>query len=305
MKRIPIYMLLILLVSISTQCKTIVKQQSLPQVGNKTGLLWRISGNELKAPSYLYGTIHLIPAEKFFLPEGTEAAMDTAEVLFLEVDMTMMEDPTTQLKIMQGSFMKDNMSLSDLLTEEEYSLVKSHFKEMGIPIFFLERLKPIFLTVFADGSINPNSIQEGTHKVYELEFTEMAEKQEMEVKGLESFEFQLNLMDSIPYKDQAKMLLESIRGVQEEQMNYDSLVNLYLSQDLTAMLNRTEEDQDLGESESLLLDDRNENWIPEMEKSMKRSSCFFAVGAAHLAGPNGVIRLLEQKGYTLNPVLLE
>jgi uncharacterized protein YbaP (TraB family) len=295
-------MLAIFLIIAFTQCKTTYQNQKDISTTNEKALLWRISGQDLQQASYLYGTIHMIPAESFFLPEGTEAAFDTAAVLFLEVDLTELEDPAKQMQMLQQSYMKDDISLSDLVSVEDYEMVKAHFADKGIPLFFLERIKPMFLTVLADNSIQPNSINDGSVKVYEMEFTARAKKENMPIRGLESMEFQMSIMDTIPYEDQAEMLIESIRMAAEGGSQFDSLVNLYITQDIEAMQASIEED-DLSSYDSLLLIQRNHNWIPVMEKNMHEASCFFAVGAAHLGGPDGVIALLRKEGYKLSPVL--
>jgi uncharacterized protein YbaP (TraB family) len=286
------------------QCRTtapVVPETVLEPARLENALLWRISGNGLAQPSYLYGTIHMIPAADFFLPEGTLPALDTATVLYLEIDMSKLEDPAEQLKMMTQSFMADDIGLRDLLPEADYNLVKDHFSRLGLPIFFLERIKPMFLSVFADERITPSALSDGTFKVYELEFTGLAESGGMPVRGLETIEFQLALMDSIPYEDQAQMLVESIRAEQEGQAEYDSLVQIYVRQDLNAMIEGFDADS-LAGFENLLLTNRNNNWIPVMEKAMQDSSCFFAVGAAHLGGANGVITLLRNEGYLVRPV---
>lgn len=297
-RKSPHFLILLIFISfVLTQCKS---SQTIVNEGPPTlekALLWRISGQGLEQASYLYGTIHMIPAESFFFPGGTEAAFDSASVLFLEVDLTELEDPAKQMQMLQQSYMKDDISLSDLVSEEDYQMVKAHFADKGIPLFFLERIKPMFLTVLADNSIQPNSINDGSVKVYEMEFTEMAKEEEMPVKGLETMEFQMSIMDTIPYEDQAEMLVESIRMASDGDSQFDTLVNLYRSQDINALIASVDEDENLSSYDSLLLIQRNHNWIPVMEKNMTESSCFFAVGAAHLGGPNGVIALLRKEGY--------
>ncbi len=57
-------------------------------------------------------------------------------------------------------------------------------------------------------------------------------------------------------------------------------------------------------AEEALLTRRNNNWIPVMEANMKEGGCFFAVGAAHLPGTNGVLELLKKAGYKVKPVKL-
>jgi uncharacterized protein YbaP (TraB family) len=103
-------------------------------------------------------------------------------------------------------------------------------------------------------------------------------------------------MDGIPYKDQADILVESIKMDNVAGTQFDSLVQLYISQDIGAMVASFDEDE-LSAYDSLLLIDRNHNWIPLMVEQMKTRSCFFAVGAAHLGGPDGVIALLRKEGY--------
>lgn len=267
----------------------------------KKALLWEISGNKLTCPSWLFGTIHMIDAEKFFLPEGTEEAFKSSDLICFEVDLGLMDDPAEQMALLHQSFMKDDITLKDLLNEDEYAIVEKHFQGMGIPLFLLERIKPMFLTVFADESLLQGAKDKSKLKFYEFEFMQMASQQEKNVKGLEGIEFQMGLMDSIPYEVQAKMLLEGIKSEKGGNAEMDSLIALYLRQDIEGLYRSFSSDS-LARYDSLLLINRNFNWLPVMMEEMKNNCCFFAVGAGHLGGPNGVIRLLEQKGYTLKPV---
>jgi uncharacterized protein YbaP (TraB family) len=280
-----------------TQCKTSRQVQNTGETQLENALLWRISGNGLEHPSWLYGTIHMIPSEQFFLPAGTEAAFDSSSALYLEVDMTELEDPARQMQLLQDSYMKDDLTLKDLVTEEEYEMIKVHFAELGLPLMFLQRIKPMFLSVFADGSISPNSLQDGSIKVYEMELTEMAKENDIPIGGLETLDFQMSIMDSIPYEAQADMLMESIKMADQAGSQYDSLFALYISQDINSMYSSIDEDQNLSSFDSLLLIQRNHNWIPVMREKMMENSSFFAVGAAHLGGPDGVIALLRKEGY--------
>jgi uncharacterized protein YbaP (TraB family) len=68
------------------------------------------------------------------------------------------------------------------------------------------------------------------------------------------------------------------------------------------MVSMMGEEESLGGYEDLLLVTRNKNWIPVMGEMMKTQPVFFAVGAGHLGGKNGVIALLRQEGYTVVPV---
>ena len=268
-------------------------------------LLWEISGNGLKEPSYLYGTIHMIGKEDFFLTDETIASFDKAEQVVFEIDMEDMSNVMVQFSLLMDLFMEDGQTLKDLVSDEDYKLVKVHFDEMGLPLMLLERIKPLFLSVFASGDIDQEGFSSGEVVSYEMEFMEMAQKQEKPIEGLETIKFQMSLFDSIPYRAQAEMLMESIRAEADPdgEKGFQSLVEVYKSQDLEAMQESVDASDAMTTNyENMLLSNRNSNWVPVMAKMMPKKSCFFAVGAAHLGGEKGVITLLRKEGYTLRPL---
>lgn len=265
-------------------------------------LLWKISGNGLAEPSYLYGTIHIISAEDYFVPDGTLTAMDASKKVVFEIDMNEMNDISSQMGLLQGAFMKDNKTLKDVMSAEDYELVKAHFKKMGLPLFMFEKMKPMLLTVFASGDINPSDLQTGKIKSYEMEFLEIANKSKKEIKGLETLEFQMSIFDAIPYEDQATMLVETIQSSDTNNDQFKEMVDMYKSQDIEAMIEMFEEEEGgLEGYDDVLVVQRNKNWIPIMGEMMADSKTFFAVGAGHLGGKEGVIRLLQSEGYDVVP----
>ena len=199
--------------------------------------------------------------------------------------------------------MNDNITLKDLISEEDYQLVNDHFKELGLPLMMLERMKPMFLTVFASGDMDPAGLQSGSMKSYEMEFLEMAKNAGKPVAGLETIEFQMSVFDSIPYVAQAEMLVETIKSGDKENSEFDVMIEMYKNQkinDMIAMM--SDEDEQLSDYEDILLNKRNEAWISGMKSMMIEMPTFFAVGAGHLAGERGVINLLKKEGYTLTPL---
>ena len=264
-------------------------------------LLWEISGNGLKETSFLYGTIHIIDKEDYFLPAGTLSAIDKSEKVFFEIDMTQMSDVSKLMPLMQKAFMDNDLTLKDLLNDEDYKLVNNHFKELGLPLFFLEKIKPMFLTVFASGDMSPGDLQNGDIKSYEMEFMKIAENSGKTIGGLETIDYQISIFDSIPYKDQANMLVESIKSTDVGDDQMKELVDLYIAQDIAGLYKIMQGDENISEYEDVLLFKRNANWIPIMSQNMVSSRSFFAVGAGHLGGTKGVINLLRQEGYSVKP----
>lgn len=287
---------------ISSQFLT-AQSETAVQDTSRQSLLWKVTGNGLEMPSYVFGTIHMIGKDDYFFTDEMQKALEESEEVVFEIKMDDMMNLGSQMSMMGKIFMKDGTTLKDLLEEEEYDLVQSHFKEMGLPLMFLERMKPMFLSVFASGDMSPTSMQSGKIVSYEMEIMKQAENAKKPMAGLETVDFQMGLFDSIPYDAQAKMLLESIKMEDEGNDQFEEMVKLYKSQNIEAMQSiTTEEEGGLGDYENLLLTQRNENWIPKMQEMMSSKKVFFAVGAGHLGGEKGVIRLLEEAGYTVEPI---
>ena len=277
-------------------------------------LLWEISGNDLVAPSYLFGTIHIINKEDFFWPKGTQEALKTADRITFEIDMAVMNDPSMMFSMMNSVMMKGGQTLKSLLSEEDYATVSKAFESKGLPMFLLEKVKPMFLTIMVGEEFSMDALQDGFGggdiMSYEMEFMKLAQDQEKETGGLETVEFQMGLFDSIPYEAQAQMLVETIKegGNEEEEDMLSKMVELYKQQDIHGLDKMMHEDggeaMGMDEYGDLLLGGRNRAWIPIMEKMMREKPTFFAVGAGHLPGEMGVIQLLRSAGYTVTPLSL-
>ena len=261
-------------------------------------LLWEISGNGLEQPSYVYGTIHMIPEDDFFVTDELIKAIDNSKRVVFEIDMEEMTDMNAVMPLMMQAFMKNDTTLADLLSEEDYKVVETFFSELGLPIMFLDRMKPMFLSALTAMDMEGGGIQGGGTKSYELEIMAIAQKNKAETGGLETMEFQMGIFDLIPYKEQAKMLVESIKNSDEQSESMEELVELYKKQDINGLqeMMHSQED-DLMEYEDLLLNTRNKNWIPIMEEDMAKGTTLFAVGAGHLPGEEGVLNLLKNAGY--------
>ena len=301
---------LISMILFNASCKTsetskvmdTADQVTMADAKDEKSLLWEISGNNLTESSYLFGTIHMIESKDYFLPQGTLSAIDATSKMMFEIDMADMSDPMKLMPLLQKAYMKGDTTLKDLVTPEDYALVEAKFQEIGMPLFLLERIKPMFLSVFATGDFDPQGMENGTIKSYEMEFAKMAEDGDKSTGGLESIEYQIGIFDAIPYKDQADMLMEAIKSTGTDDDSFVKLVNLYKDQDVHGLFEMMKEDDSIEEFEDVLLFQRNRNWIPIMAEEMKKERVFFAVGAGHLGGDMGVINLLRKQGYKVSAV---
>ncbi|MEM1319975.1 MAG: TraB/GumN family protein [Bacteroidota bacterium] len=302
MKKCTTLLLLLFLLLSSIQAQVAEQQPQAAADNPNNSLLWEIRGDSLEQPSYLYGTIHMIGKDDYFLTDSTKAAFDRAERVTFEINMEDMTDFSVIFSLMTKVMMNDGVTLPDLLSKEDYAFVEKKFKEMGLPMMMLNRLKPMFLSVFASGDMEPGGLSNGSLVSYEVEFMEMAQQDKKEMAGLETVEYQMSMFDSIPYKAQADMLVESLKAGNDGSDEFAEMVKMYKTQDISAMQKMFDDGGGgVGEYEDLLLGNRNRNWIPIMAKMMKEKPTFFAVGAGHLGGKQGVIQLLRDAGYTLSP----
>lgn len=269
-------------------------------------LLWEIHSKDLDSPSYLFGTIHLIPEEMYFWPAHFQKAYAATEQVALETNELEM-DPASMMGLMPKIMMPDGKSLASLVSEEEYERIQQFFDEMGLPLIFLQNIKPFFLYMLVD--LDMGSLFSEGIKSYEMEITDLAKDDNKAVLGLETLDYQISIFDSIPYTDQADMLVRAIDQKldpddTDNEPDSNTLYQTYIDQDLNAILTEVQETEVVFRRfNKIFLENRNRNWIPEIEKYIHQKPTFIAVGAAHLPGTTGVIRLLEEAGYTLIPVL--
>ncbi len=270
---------------------------------DRNSLLWEVSGNGLEKSSYVFGTIHMIDKQDFLFTEVMEEAFEASDLITFEIKLDDMNSMASQMSMMMKAFMEGGTTLRDLVSKEDYQLIEDHFSKIGLPLVLLERMKPMFLSALASGDVSPDKMASGEIVSYEFELMDKAKVQSKPIGGLETIEFQMGLFDQIPYKAQAQMLVDGIKNSDASQDQFKEMVELYKRQDLEAMQQMVSSDEEgFGEYEDILLVKRNEAWIPLMVKSMAKQPTFFAVGAGHLAGDKGVIRLLEAAGYTLTPL---
>jgi uncharacterized protein len=259
-------------------------------VPTEKSLAWKISGKGLKKPSYLYGTIHMIPKAEFELPGAIREGLDNVHRVTFEIDMKEMTNFRSQMSLITKSFMAGGKTLKDLLNAEDYKLVKEKMAEKGLPSGMFERMKPLFLSTLI-GSDEESPAEGANITSVEMELYKMSRHRKLESAGLETSAFQMSVFDSIPYTSQAKMLVDGLRSIDTsstEGGQVDQMLRMYKEQDISAMQSMIGEEDGMGQYEDILLKKRNQNWIPVMGWMMAETPTLFAVGAGH--------RLVEKRG---------
>lgn len=275
------------------------------QLGNaqeikEKALLWEISGNNLEKPSYLFGTIHLACEGDVEMRPEIQAAFDASENLILEIAM---DDPALMTKMMQASISTDGKSISeklgkdlavkvDLLLLEKMGTGLTSFDQLNLPTFSAQMSLLSLDCPMALG--------------YDMALTLEAEQMKKEVLGLESIEKQIEVLFSQSDEEAIQTIQYIVDNLDEFILETQQLMELYKQQNIQEMYNFTKRAFDdpkypSGNIEKFL-DERNQNWIPIIEKHIQSKPSFIAVGAAHLAGEQGVIQLLRNQGFTVKAI---
>lgn len=259
-------------------------------------LLWKISGNGLEKPSYLYGTMHAVCETN--IDDKVTKAFDETNQLYLEVDM---DDPNLQASMMGGLMMKDGVTITSLITEEEAKKLDAFLqKNIGFSLKMINTFKP-----FSISSMYIPKLLDCPMKAVDTELMNISIAQNEEVFGLETIEDQMAVFDKIPYDVQIEELLKSAEtDLKKDKEEMKKMLTIYKSEDIEAMLAFTKESENklASDFEEELLINRNQNWIPIISKVAKEKPTFFGVGVGHLAGDKGVIKLLRKKGFKVEAV---
>jgi uncharacterized protein len=259
---------------------------------NDNSLLWEVSGNGLKKPSFLFGTFHLLCKDDIHFSDQLKKAIKFSDEIYMELDM---DDPSTMLSGMLYMNMQNDKKLEDLYTPAEYKRLQNYFSDtLKMPLMMLDRAKPYFLVALLYPRMmnckNPSGVEE--------ELVKIAKEDKKEIKGLETMQFQASVFDSIPYKWQAQELLKNIDSFSVYKNEFQSMLEFYKNQNLDSLKNMISKSETGSDKyDDLLLNDRNKKWVKELDTIMKNESVFVAVGAGHLVGEKGLINLLRKQGY--------
>lgn len=263
---------------------------------NENSLLWKITGNGLSKPSYLFGTIHITCDAA--LSDKVKKALDNTEQLCLELDM---DDASMQGEMLKSMLMKDGVTLKSLATEADFKIVDTFLtNNVGYSAEILNPVKPFMISTM----LYPKMLGCEMQSV-ETELMEIAKSQNEEIIGLETVGEQLAVFDAIPYQEQMNELVITAKdNMQRDKTELTEMMALYKTEDVEAMVAFTEKSPNVMTSKysDIMLKNRNQNWISRIEKIAKGKPTFFGVGAAHLGGKEGVIALLRKASFTVEAV---
>lgn len=272
-------------------------------------LLWKIEKPGMGKVSYLLGTHHMAPVSMLDSIKGLKEGLGSVEKLYGEIDMSAMRDASAMLGMQSKLLAPADSTLDKICTPAELDTIKVAWDKAtkGIaPLSAMYPLKPALIstqlvTMFTS-EIFPQAdpTAPGIDETMQL----LAREAGKEVEGLETMDFQFNLLFNKPILKQKEGLLETVRdGGEKIKTQTKEISDAYIAHDI----NRIEQiafdpdSMEIGESEELILL-RNDNWVKKLREELPGQSVMVVVGAAHLPGKRGVINGLREAGFTVTPI---
>ena len=265
------------------------------QQDNKdNSMLWKIEGNGIEKPSYLFGTIHMLCASDFEIREKVSKAFSSTSSLVLEVNTTDPKELEAGQKMMQSETTLSSR-LDDAGRKEANDILTS---QIGITLAQAEHISPSGLLSIA--IVGAMKCPPTEMKFYEGEFTAMAKEQNKTVSGLETIDSQANVIEKAYSLAE---ILKQIKMKPEYGQVLADMARFHKEENLPKLYNTIKDKRFMdANAENLMLTERNKAWVKKIPAIVKKESTFFAVGAGHLYGKTGVIELLRQQGYKVTPV---
>ena len=275
-------------------------------------LLYRISGNGLKSPSYIVGTYHLAPASFADSIPGMNEAIENTQQVCGELDMMDAFKPENAARMMQAQMLPEGVTLSSLLTAEERTRLNALLLEViGTNLddeayaAQVEHVNPVTLsTTLSLAAYIKKAESFNPMELLDNYFQMLALQNGKSVKGFETVDFQMSVLYGSELPKQVEDLMCLVDHFEESAQLVDRITSAYFSQNFQQLEAILEEEMEgpcaaSPEEEANLLDNRNHNWIKIMPDMMAEKPTLFAVGAGHLCGEQGVLKLLQGLGYTV------
>ncbi len=276
-------------------------------------LLWKVEGNGLEKPSYLFGTIHLGPKEVTTLHPEARKAFGSADAVYTEVPM----DPASQLAAAPMMIRKDGKTLDDSIGEKVSARLDEELKLIN-PALDSSAFQALQTWVVGISlPLLPDQL--AGNKALDLVLWEEAAETGKKTEGLETVESQLAIFSEMTEEEQVIMLSETIRMLKEDRdkdrNSVDALTAAYVSGDVEKVEAEMERGmKEMADSEhkelaekfmKRILTDRDVSMaatIAEILEKKPQEVHFFAAGAAHFSSKTSIRSHLEKAGYTVTRI---
>ena len=259
----------------------------------KKTLLWEISHPENPGASYVFGTMHVRNLNIVTKQKGVFDKILACDTFACEYNL----DNRTGFFSPDYYLIPGGQHLDDLIGKKKFQKLRKVFqKEVGFDLENHKNLKPILITNLLSELVlrkdMPHALDE-----YLWHF---AKENERKLTGIETFEEQLTVFQKLDLTYQLQALLATGRSFSKFRKSLQKMTDYYLEGDIQKLYKASKKGS--GKVRKLLLYNRNKIMAKRIDKMARTETLFSAIGAAHLGGEKGVLRLLKKEGWKLTPI---
>lgn len=258
-------------------------------------LLWSIEADPASPASYLFGTMHSAsPASLQFLPR-VEPYILGCSAFYGETDIGQLLETALPAPPLEWK------GLKSLLAPPSYAKAR-HFLEkwQGLDLDALQYLPPLFIPAL----IHEKYLSRSGGDPLDIRLWHLAKRAGLETGGVESLERQLEIYQKIPFRIQLLQVKAQMKSLSASFRQLKRLEEAYAHEDLTHLYKLSR--RQLNGMKRLMIDQRNREMTAFIKNILVKGGppVFFALGAAHLPGSKGILRMLKAAGFALRPVSL-
>lgn len=264
-------------------------------------LLWEITGNGLKKPSYLFGTMHVSSKLAFHLSDSFYNAIQKVDAVALELNPEKWQGQMASLDQLKLNYTRYARATgNDYLNENSFA-INNYEDELKTAL----STEPAMVNGLLYRSYKAKEdFEEDTF--LDLYIFQTGKKLGKRATGVEDY-YETEKIILQAYADMANDKKKKVIDTDGESMGdiVEKLQDAYKRGDLDLMDSLDNITNQSAAFREKFMYRRNEIQAASIDTILKKSSLFVGVGAAHLAGEKGVIELLRKMGYRLRPVKME
>lgn len=260
--------------------------------------LWRVqSGSNVM---YLAGSVHALTAGAYPLNPAYQRAFDASGTLVEEIDLAEADPLTGAPGLLLKGMYQDGRTFDRAVSRDTLAMVQDRLKNTPLAMELIQPMKPWMVMLMLE-ALGAQSAGLDPELGLDKHFYNLATEKGKPVIGLETAASQMDRFDRMPEPMQEQMLRSELAEMDAERTSLRALLTAWQSGDAGTiekmLLGSFSNNQTAYNS---LIVERNRNWMPQLETCLRRTSpCFVVVGAAHLVGPQGLLAMLQQRGYRI------
>jgi len=279
-----------------------IAQSQMVGNGYNNSLIYKIQSDTNTV--YILGSIHVLAEEYYPLTRSFSYAYYNSQKVIFEIDPEILFSPDTAKKNEKYYMLPKGQTLKSTLAPSTYQLLKKKLQPLGLDMAQVNKLKPWVVYLNMSGKFD-SSIEFRPDLGIENYFYQRAKDAGKPTGGLETVQDQIAVFDTLPMKVQEAMLKETlaITDSKKREQAFLHMVKSWHQGNLEGLEELVETMKTYPLFYEKLLVERNQNWVPQIEKFLTEDkNVLVIVGAAHLAGEDGLLTLLKRKGYELERV---